>query len=312
MRSPKQVELRAKARGLKVPIRIHRFAPLRHLAGARSRTHTSRCLDGTSSCDFFAAALEALQEGKTMTNRDHDHDHDRDPTTATIDDSENGGASPPAPTGGALAALTALGTVLNDVDMRPSSAVRACRCSRSRAGQQRHLDDWAEEDHRRRRQPLGRQPDVVPVRLHLLRRRQQGAGERLLPVSQPMPDVAELPDKGFEWQEQWAVNMKCLNGADAGTEVIFKADDRRRHPGRRRADRGGARSPQRRPARRQGLADRAAGEGRYPHPQYGKIWTPVLTIVDWMSLDGPAPAPAPPPTSPPSSAPSSRAAAASR
>ena len=34
MRSPKQVELRAKARGLKVPNRIHRFAPLRRLAGA--------------------------------------------------------------------------------------------------------------------------------------------------------------------------------------------------------------------------------------------------------------------------------------
>ena len=47
-------------------------------------------------------------------------------------------------------------------------------------------------------------------------------GERLVPVSQPMPDVAELPDKGFPWQEEWAVNMKCLSGADAGTEVVFK------------------------------------------------------------------------------------------
>ena len=43
-----------------------------------------------------------------------------------------------------------------------------------------------------------------------------------MPVSQPMPDVAELPDKGFPWQQQWAVNLKCLSGADAGTEVIFK------------------------------------------------------------------------------------------
>ena len=29
----------------------------------------------------------------------------------------------------------------------------------------------------------------------------------------------------------------------------------------------------------------------YPHPQYGRLWTPLLTIVDWMPLDGPAPAP---------------------
>jgi hypothetical protein len=35
----------------------------------------------------------------------------------------------------------------------------------------------------------------------------------------------------------------------------------------------------------------------YQHGQYGRVWTPVLTIVDWMPLDGPAPAPAP--TSPP-------------
>ena len=26
-------------------------------------------------------------------------------------------------------------------------------------------------------------------------------GEKLVPVSQPMPDVTELPDKGFEWQQ---------------------------------------------------------------------------------------------------------------
>ena len=48
-------------------------------------------------------------------------------------------------------------------------------------------------------------------------------GERLVPVSQPMPEVAELPDKGSPWQEQWAVNLKCIDGTDAGTEVVFKS-----------------------------------------------------------------------------------------
>ena len=66
------------------------------------------------------------------------------------------------------------------------------------------------------------------------------------------------PRQGFQWQEQWAVNMKCINGADAGKEVVFKADHRRRQPGRRGTDRGGARPAQRRPARRQGRADRAS------------------------------------------------------
>ena len=31
----------------------------------------------------------------------------------------------------------------------------------------------------------------------------------------------------------------------------------------------------------------------YPHPQYGRVWIPMLTIVEWMPLSGPAPAPAP-------------------
>ena len=27
----------------------------------------------------------------------------------------------------------------------------------------------------------------------------------------------------------------------------------------------------------------------YPNSEHGKIWTPLLTIVDWMPLSGPAP-----------------------
>ena len=37
-----------------------------------------------------------------------------------------------------------------------------------------------------------------------------------------MPDSAELPDKGLQWQEQWAVNLKCIDGTDAGVEVVYK------------------------------------------------------------------------------------------
>ena len=36
----------------------------------------------------------------------------------------------------------------------------------------------------------------------------------------------------------------------------------------------------------------------YPHSEHGKIWTPLLTIVDWMPLSGPAPAPTPAPPPP--------------
>ena len=120
-------------------------------------------------------------------------------------------------------------------------------------------------------------------------------GEHLLPVSQPMPEVTELPDTGFEWQEQWAVNVKCIDGADAGTEAVYKTTTvggiqaivglidavRDRLNG---GQHGGKVSPV-----------VHLEKDSYPHSEHGKIWTPLLTIVDWMPLSGPAPEPAPPP-----------------
>ena len=49
-------------------------------------------------------------------------------------------------------------------------------------------------------------------------------GERLVSISEPLPDVTELPDKGFPWQQEMAVNLKCVSGTDAGTEVVFKTN----------------------------------------------------------------------------------------
>ena len=51
-------------------------------------------------------------------------------------------------------------------------------------------------------------------------------GERLLPVTQPMLDRATLPDTGFPWAEEWTVNMKCLDGSDAGDRAHLQ-DQRR-------------------------------------------------------------------------------------
>jgi hypothetical protein len=118
-------------------------------------------------------------------------------------------------------------------------------------------------------------------------------GERLVPISQPKPALVELPDKGADWQEQMAVDLKCLNGADAGTEVVLKVSTvgglqvvtgmieavrDRLNSGQH----GGKVAPIVRLAK-----------DSYQHGQHGRISTPVLTIVDWMPLDGPPPAPEP-------------------
>ena len=122
---------------------------------------------------------------------------------------------------------------------RPLSAVRDCRCCQFKRdgngtwmfGQKRTVVEdgsrWAVNPATFKRGWICFSNDNKVV------------GEQLLSVSQPMPEVTELPDNGFPWQQQWAVNLKCIGGTDAGTEVIYKPHDRRRHPGRRGYDRGG-------------------------------------------------------------------------
>jgi hypothetical protein len=119
--------------------------------------------------------------------------------------------------------------------------------------------------------------------------------ERLVSVSQPKPVITELPDTGFPWQEEWAVNMKCLDGADAGVEVQFKATTV-----------GAVQClvqvlDQVRDRLNSGQHDNkivpieVLEKDSYQHVQYGRVWTPVMNNVGWMSLDGPAPAPTPAP-----------------
>ena len=120
-------------------------------------------------------------------------------------------------------------------------------------------------------------------------------GEHLVSVSQPKPVITDMPDTRFPWQEEWAVNLKCLDGADAGVEVTFKATTRGQIQAvvilidlvRDRINSGqhdGKIAP-----------IVLLEKDSYPHKEYGKVWIPVLNAVDWMSLDGPAPAPEPAP-----------------
>ena len=127
------------------------------------------------------------------------------------------------------------------------------------------------------------------------------AGEVMVPVSQAKPDITKLPDTGFPWQDQMAVNMKCITGVDAGVEVIFKATTD-----------GALTALNELLEKVRNQIESEKGKGKtihdaeiapfmllendsYPHREYGKTWIPILTIVGWMPLSGPAPAPAPAP-----------------
>lgn len=215
------------------------------------------------------------------TNTNPDHDHDNDP----------GQAVAPA-SSGALLSLTALATTLNNIDMTSvsgrSSIPMLQFASRENVwtfGKKRIAVDngstWAVNPATFKRGYIAFNDNNKPV------------GEHLVSVGLPMPNVTELPDKGFDWQEQWAVNLKCTSGADAGTEVVYRPTTV-----------GGIQAVT---GLIEAVRDRLNGgqhDGKiapivrlerdsYQHPQHGRIWTPMLTIVDWMPIEGPAPASAP-------------------
>jgi len=231
--------------------------------------------------------------------REHGHDDDRDPDDGRGHDNDNGRAVARAPAGGALASLAALEAALNAVDIASvagRSGLPMLRFRRDGNGtwtfgqkgtEVEKGSSWAVDPRAFKRGFICFSNDNKVV------------GESLLPISRPMPDVTELPDKGFEWVQQWAVNLKCIDGTDTGTEVVYKPTTV-----------GGIQAVT---GLIEAVRDRLNG-GRHPgkfapivhlekdsyqHGQFGRVWIPQVPVIDWMSPDGPVPAPAPAPASPP-------------
>jgi len=232
-----------------------------------------------------------------------DHDHDRDSEHANDNGDKPGSKQvAPAPAGGALASLAALQTALANVNTAaiigrtglPMLLFKAREGSGTWGyGQRRIIPEpgskWAINPLTYQRGYIAFGPDKKVL------------GEHLASIAKPMIDATTLPDVGAPWQEEWTVNMKCLDGADAGVEVIFKANTD-----------GGIKAIVQSLDQVRSQLNKGQDEHKgkiapivlletdsYPHFQYGRTNIPVLNIVDWMPLDGPAPAPAPVEPTPP-------------
>jgi hypothetical protein len=229
------------------------------------------------------------------------HNHDRDSDHANDNgEHEKPESKPvvPAPAGGALAAVATLQAALANVPIGIGRTGLPMMLFKSREdggtwgfGQRRTIP---EEGSRWAVNPLTIQWGCISFGDG-----NKVVGERLVPITQPKPLIADMPDTTFPWQEEWSVNMKCLDGADAGVEVIFKATTdgaikaiellvdelRNRLNGNQHNGK---------------IVPIALLEkDSYQHVKHGPTPYPVLTIVDWMPLDGPAPAPAPVEPTPP-------------
>jgi len=99
-----------------------------------------------------------------------------------------------------------------------------------------------------------------------------------------IPLKGELPHReGGSWGDQLSIGMKCMSGEDEGLEVVYKVNSK-----------SGVRELN--SLIDEILAQIEAGAApipvfhlrndHYKHKKYGKIYTPVFKIVDWLDAGG--------------------------
>lgn len=112
-------------------------------------------------------------------------------------------------------------------------------------------------------------------------------GEKMVSVSQPLPELDTAPAGAKRgWETQIGMSLKCLNGEDEGLEARFSTTSV-----------GGKRSIQ---ALAVAIANQVEkdqakpvpvvmlGSEHYQHKSYGRIYTPIFDVKEWIAMDGSA------------------------
>ena len=111
--------------------------------------------------------------------------------------------------------------------------------------------------------------------------------EKMASVSQPLPELDIAPPGAKKgWETQVGMSLKCLDGEDKGMEARFTTTSV-----------GGKRAVQ---ALAVALAEQVEKDqtkpvaiiklkkDHYAHKSYGKIYTPVFSVVEWVGMDADA------------------------
>ena len=110
-------------------------------------------------------------------------------------------------------------------------------------------------------------------------------GEKMVAVSQPLPELEAAPPNAKKgWEVQVGLAMKCITGEDKGMEVRYSTTSV-----------GGKRAVQTLAVAIAEQVEKDQGKpvpvvrlkkDHYSHKSYGKIFTPVFEVVEWVSMSG--------------------------
>ena len=125
-------------------------------------------------------------------------------------------------------------------------------------------------------------------------------GEIMVSASKTLPEEDSLPEAKGNWTKQVGISLLCLNGADQDIQCVFKTNSL-----------GGKKAYTALVTEVVSQMDEGSDAlcpvvkletSHYTHKKYGKIFTPIFEILEWMTIDGiteeaeaePEPEPEPP------------------
>ena len=111
-------------------------------------------------------------------------------------------------------------------------------------------------------------------------------GEKMASVSQPLPELdAAPPGAKRGWEPQVGMSLQCIKGEDKDMEARFSTTA----VGGKRAVQvlALAIATQVEKDQNKPVPVVRLKKEHYMHKSYGRIYTPVFEVMDWISLDGP-------------------------
>lgn len=110
-------------------------------------------------------------------------------------------------------------------------------------------------------------------------------GEMMVPLTDPLPEVPEAPNGAARgWERQIGLSLKCISGDDKGLEARFSTTS----VGGKRSvqELGVAIAEQVDADSSKPVAVIHLDKAHYAHKAYGRVYTPVFAVQEWVSMEG--------------------------
>lgn len=107
-------------------------------------------------------------------------------------------------------------------------------------------------------------------------------GEQMVAFNQQLPPVAELPDYGGPWAQQFSMQLQCLDGEDKGITVTWKGTSTGLRNAAKKLINEIIAQVQADPNHVVPVVELESDS--YQHKKYGEIFFPVIDPIDWISI----------------------------